>query len=98
MLRPEQLYVNSFFVLTLELSARLHNTRQCICSDWKTLENQSANLQKNFGLEGILSKHLLFRRRLLKSRTALSLFAVNTPCHLPSGNFSMSLRSTVTHT
>ena len=28
--------------LTLELSARLQNTRQGICSDWKTLENQSA--------------------------------------------------------
>ena len=55
----------SWFVLTLELSARLQNTRQSICSDWKTLENQSANLQANSGLEGILSKPIfLFRRRL----------------------------------
>ena len=34
------------------------NTRQGICSDWKKLENQSANLQTHFGLEGILSKHI----------------------------------------
>ena len=57
----------SWFVLTLELSARLQNTRQCICSDWKTLENQSANLQVYSGLEGILSKHFF----LFIVRTAL---------------------------
>ena len=45
----------SWFVSTLELSARLQNTRKRIWSDWKTLENQSANLQANSGLEGILS-------------------------------------------
>ena len=45
----------SWFVSTLELSARLQNTRQRIWRDWKTLENQSANLQANSGLEGILS-------------------------------------------
>ena len=61
--------------LALELSAGLQNTRQCICSDWKTLENQSANLITHFGLEGILSRHFFFvvqffeslRRRLLSS-------------------------------
>ena len=35
----------SWFILTLKLSARLHNLRHWVCSDWKTLENQSANLQ-----------------------------------------------------
>ena len=38
----------SWFVLTLELSARLQNTRQSICSDRKTLENQSANFLSKF--------------------------------------------------
>ena len=32
------------------------NTRQCICSDWKRLENQSENFQANSGVEEILSK------------------------------------------
>ena len=50
----------------LELSARLQNTWQCICSDWKTLENQSANLQANSGLEGILSKHFFVHKKALK--------------------------------
>ena len=53
-----------WFVLTLELSARLQNTQQCICIDWKTLEIQSANLQANSGLEGILWRHFLVHRRL----------------------------------
>ena len=47
----------SIFVLMLELSARLESTRQHICNNWKTLENQLANLQTHLGLEGILSKH-----------------------------------------
>ena len=54
----------SWFVLTLELLARLQNMWQCICSDWKTLENQSTNLQAlNFGLEGILSKHFFVQKK-----------------------------------
>ena len=49
----------------LELSARLQNTWQCIFSDWKTLE-PSTNLQANFGLEGILSKHFFVQKMALK--------------------------------
>ena len=72
----------SWFVFTLELSARLQNTRQCICSDWKTLENQSANLQANSGLEGILSKHFFFvQEKALKFEL---LFIVYCKRSLPS--------------
>ena len=64
----------SWFVLTLDLSARLHNVGLSICSDCKMLENQSANLQTNSGLKGsiffvqkkvlkfkLLFHHLLWR-------------------------------------
>ena len=54
----------SWFVLTLELSAILENAWQCICSDWKTLENQSTNLQANSGLKEFSQSIFLFRRRL----------------------------------
>ena len=57
----------SWFVLALELSVRLQNTLQSICSDWKMLENQSANLQANSGLKGILSKPIFFvQKKALK--------------------------------
>ena len=69
--RPEWLHVCSvfmavnimisWFVLTPELSAGLQNTPQCICSDWKTLENQSAKLEANSCLKGILPKHCFFQ-------------------------------------
>ena len=73
----------------LELSSRLQ----------KTLENQSANLQANFGREGILSKHFFCSEKGFKVGNALSLFTVNDPCQLSAGNFDMSLRpATVTHT
>ena len=77
----------------------MHNTRHCgVCGDCKTLEIQSENLQANSGLKGILSKHFFFcSEDGFKVRTALSLFTVNEPCQLPSVNFDMSLRSTVTH-
>ena len=65
----------SWFVLTLELSARLQNVQQCICSDWKKLETQSANLQTKSGFEGILSKHFfLFRRRLSSSKCSFIVY------------------------
>ena len=35
-----------WFVLTLELSARLQITRKCICTDWKTLEKNSRQIYK----------------------------------------------------
>ena len=54
-----------------------------------------ANLQANSGLEGILSKHFFCPEEGFKVPIALSLFAVNDPCQLPS---VMSLRSTVTDT
>ena len=91
----------SRFVLMLELSARLQNTRQCICSDWnKALENQSTNLQANSGLEGIISKHFLVQKKALKFELLFHclLQTVNGPCQLPSVNFDMSLRPIVTHT
>ena len=62
----------SWFVLMLELSSRLQ----------KTLENQSANLQANFGREGILSKHLFCSEKGFKVGNVLSLFTVNDPCQL----------------
>ena len=49
------------------MSARLQNTRQPICSDWKTLENQPANLHAQSGLEWILSKHFFSSGRRLSS-------------------------------
>ena len=88
----------SWFVLMLELSARLQNTWQYICSDQKKLENQSANLQANSGLEGILSKHFCSSEEGFKVRTALSLFTLNDPCQLNSVNFDKSLRPAIMHT
>ena len=88
----------SWFVLMLELSARLQNTWQYICSDQKKLENQSANLQANSGLEGILSRHFCSSEEGFKVRTALSLFTVNNPCQLPFVNFDNSLRPAIMHT
>ena len=57
-----------------------------------------ANLQENSGLEGILSKHFFWPEEGFKVPIALSLFAVNDPCQLPSVILDMSLRSTVTDT
>jgi len=90
--------MSCFFVLMLELSAGLQNTRQYMCSDYKMLENQSANLQANSGLEGILSKHFCSSEEGFKVRTALSLFTVNDPCQLPSVNFDKSLCPAIMHT
>ena len=73
----------SWFVLTLELSARLHSVQQCICSDWKMLETQSANLQAKSGLEGILSKHFFCSEEGFQVQNALSLFTVNDPTNSP---------------
>ena len=41
---PEYFFLDA---RSLELLAKLQNTWQCTCSDWKTLENQWANLQAN---------------------------------------------------
>ena len=54
---------------SLELSATLQNTRQCICSDWKMLENQWANLYKQILIkksQGILSKYFFVQKKALK--------------------------------
>ena len=75
--------------------ARLQNTRQPICSDWKTLENQPANLHTHSGLEWILSKHFFFlQEEGFQVRTALSLFTVNALRlrQLPSVDMSMPNR------
>ena len=56
----------------------LENTRQGICSDWKKLENQSANLQTHFGLGGILLNHIFCSEEGFQVRTALSLFIVTS--------------------
>ena len=56
----------SSFVLTLELSAKLQNTQLYICSDWKTLGNQPANLLANSGLEGIILKRFFAQKTALK--------------------------------
>ena len=52
---PEKLHRYIFLFLTLELSAKLQNTRESISSDWKMLENQSAR----FGFEEIPSKSFI---------------------------------------
>ena len=54
-----------WFVLTLELSARLQITRKCICTDWKTLEKKySRQTYKQIlalkDREGILSEQFFF--------------------------------------
>ena len=74
--------------LTLELSAGLQNTRQCICRDWKTLENQSANLQANPGLEGISSKLFFCLEEGLKMNSNCSFIVYGyDPFQLLSVNF-----------
>ena len=79
--------------MILELTARLRSTWQCICSNWKMLENQSANLQANSGLEALFSSEEGFQ-----VQTAFSLFTVNDPCQLSSVNFNMSVSPTAMHT
>ena len=74
----------SWFVLTLELSTRLQNTGQCIYSEWKTLENQSANLHLYVSLKEFSQSIFFFSEEGFQVWTALSLFTVNTPCQLPS--------------
>ena len=74
----------SWFVLTLELSTRLQNTGQCIYSEWKMLENQSANLCLYVSLKEFSQSIFFCSEKGFQVRTALSLFTVNTPCQLPS--------------
>ena len=75
----------SWFVLKLELSTRLQNTGQCIYSEWKTLENQSANLCLYVSLKELSQSIFFFgSEEGFQVRTALSLFTINTPCQLPS--------------
>ena len=61
-----------WFVLTLELSARLQITRKCICTDWKTLEKNSRQIYMQIlalkDREGILSKQFFF----VQSKKALN--------------------------
>ena len=79
-----------FFFLdprSLELSARLQNTRQCICSDWKMLENQWANLYKQILIKKITRnslKVLFSAEEGFKVWTALLLFSVNCKGSLPT--------------
>ena len=72
---------------SLELSARLQNTRQCICSDWKMLENQWANLYKQILIKKITRNSLkvfFCAEEGFKVWTALLLFAVNCKWSLPT--------------
>ena len=55
---------------------------------WKT--DQSENLQTHSDPQEIVSKHFFVQKKALK------LFTVNASCQLPSVNFYMSLRQTVT--
>ena len=65
----------SWFVLTLELSNRLQNTGQCIYSEWKMLENQSANLCLYVSLkEFSQSIFFLFRRRVSSSNCSFIVY------------------------
>ena len=87
----------SWFVLTLELSNRLQNTGQCIYSEWKMLENQSANLCLYVSLkEFSQSIFFLFRRRVSSSNcsfivyrkhslpTPFTLWTLTSHCTQPS--------------
>ena len=83
---------------SLELPTRLQNTGQYICSDWKMLENQWANLHKQILIkknisQGILSKHFFAQKKALKIELLFYclLQTANDHCQLPSVNFDMSL-------
>ena len=83
-------------VRSLELLARLQNTQQCICSDWKMLENQWANSQANSykkKSQGILSKHFLGQKRARKFELLFHCLpeTANDHCQLLSVNFDMLL-------
>ena len=79
-----------FFFLdarSLEWSARLQNTRQCIYSDWKMLENQWANLYKQILIKKITRNSLkvfFSAEEGFKVWTALLLFSVNCKRSLPT--------------
>ena len=62
MMIPDAVYHELIFAYPC-LSLRLF-TQQCICSDFKMLENQSTNLQANSGLKETLKQFFLFRGRL----------------------------------
>ena len=71
-----------WFVLTLELSARLQITRKCICSDWKTLEKTSRQIYKQILALKKFSQSIvfLFSRRLgFKFQTVLYLTYLRIP-------------------
>ena len=79
-----------WFVLTLELSARLQITRKCICSDWKTLEKTSRQIYKQILALKEFSQSIvfLFSRRLgFKFQTVLYLTYLRIPTnpnyHMP---------------
>ena len=73
------------------------NTLSCICSDWKTLENQSANLQTHSGLEWILSKHLFSSGRGLSSANCSFIVYCKRSSSLPTSsrtNYSTCMEQT----
>ena len=79
-----------WFVLTLELSARLQITRKCICNDWKTLEKTSRQIYKQILALKEFSQSIvfLFSRRLgFKFQTVLYLTYLRIPTnpnyHMP---------------
>ena len=59
-----------WFVLTLELSARLQITRKCICTDWKTLEKNSRQIYKQILALKEFSQSIFF---FVQSKKALNL-------------------------
>ena len=90
---PEWLHVRSLFFghgdhdflvcFDTRIVGLIAEVQQCICSDWKMLETQSANLQAKSGLEGILSKHFFCSEEGFQVQNALSLFTVNDPTNSP---------------
>ena len=81
---------------SLKLSATLQNTRQCICSDWKMLENQWANLQANSYFKKMTrnsQKAFFVQEKALKFEMLFHclLYTANDHCQLLSVNFDMSL-------
>ena len=58
-----------WFVLTLELFARLQITRKCICTDWKTLEKNSRQIYKQILALKEFSQSIFF---FVQSKKALN--------------------------
>ena len=83
----------SWFVLTLELSARIQNTPVVHLQRLEDSGKPNREIYKKILALKELSQSIFCSEdgRGFKVRTALSLFTINDPCHLPSVNFEGAL-------